>query len=379
MNVLPTPPAGTTLAPVAVDDAILTSVNTPKAATVAGNDYDLNTPALSLSYTGGQPSHGTVVLSSNGSYTYTPATGYVGPDSFTYTVCNTAGLCDKATVSVLVQQPVGLKLLPKAWLQGALFNVTDVNGVMRDDLRTKNLIPVTSPYGSLSAITPTSAISNTATVFGVMGNDAIVDWVFVELRSPANMSLVVDSRAALIQRDGDIVDLDGTSAVQFNQASQGNYYVSVRHRNHLGVMTATAIPLSVTGTVVDFRTPATPTYRASTAGINQAQVTVAQGVALWAGNVLYDKTVIYQGTGNDVSAISVQVKGATRPDGSLFNITGSAFYILNGYYTGDVNMDGRTIYQGTGNDVNYIYLNVTRNHPGNIAGQNIFIIREQLP
>jgi len=381
VNVQPTPPANTTLAPVAVDDALLTKKDTPATGTVASNDSDPQ--GLPLTYTSGQPTSGTVVMSPTGSYTYTPAPGYTGPASFTYSVCNTANKCDVATVSVLVQAPGGLQLLPKAWLQGALFGVTAANGIMRDDLRSKGYLPLSSPYTSLSALTPTPTLSSSA-VFATTGNDAIVDWVFVELRSPSSSSTVVDSRAALIQRDGDIVELDGVSPMVFSKASPGNYYVAVRHRNHLGAMTATAIPLSATGTVVDFRIPETPStgalyYRATTSAINQAQVTVAQGVALWAGNVLYDKTVIYQSTGNDVAAISVQVRTARKPDGSLFNITGAANYTLRGYYTGDVNLDGNTIYQGTGNDVNYIFLNVTRNHKGNVTGSNIFIIREQLP
>ncbi|WP_170061094.1 Ig-like domain-containing protein [Spirosoma aerolatum] len=372
VTVLPAPPAGTILPPVAVDDALLTNINTPKQGTVASNDSDPNNPALPLTYTSGQPSHGTVTMNPDGSYTYTPTTNYSGPDSFTYTVCNTASKCDKATVYIVIQQPKGLLLMPKAWLQGALFGVTDPNGLMRDDLRVKGYLPASSPYASLNPITPVGPISNTATVFGVTGANAIVDWVFVELRNPANPSQIIDSRAALIQRDGDIVDLDGQSPVSFT-AAQGSYYVAVRHRNHLGVMTASAIPLSFTSTVVDFRTPSTPTYRISTSAVNQPEVTVAQGVALWAGNVLYDKSVIYQGTTNDVSAISQQVKGATG------NVTGTANYILQGYNTADVNMDGQAIYQGTGNDVNYIYLNVTKNHPGNVAGQNFFVIPEQLP
>ena len=376
VNVLPTPPVGTTLAPVAVDDAILTMVNTPKAATVATNDYDLNSPPLSLTYASGQPSNGTVVMSTNGSYAYTPATGYVGPDSFTYTVCNTAGKCDKATVSVVIQALTGLKLLPKAWLQGALFGITAVNGIMRDDLRVKNLIPTESPYSSFTALktlTAVGSIANATSIFSVTGTNAIVDWVFVELRSPSNMTLVVDSRPALIQRDGDIVEIDGVSPLTFNNVSAGDYYVSVRHRNHLGVMTATAIPLSVTGTVVDFRSPSTPTYRKAVTAINQSQVTVAQGVAMWAGNTSGDNTVLYQGGSNDVAVIFTMVKG------SPLNILGSNFYVLKGYFGGDINLDGETRYQGGDTDVNYIYQNIIKNHPGNIAGQNNFIIIEQLP
>ncbi|WP_206445600.1 Ig-like domain-containing protein [Spirosoma sordidisoli] len=380
VTVDPTQPSGVTnVAPVAIDDQLITTKGTPATGTVAANDSDPNGQPLTFTKLT-NPANGTVVFNANGTYTYTPAPGFTGTDNFTYQVCDSGSpvLCTTATAYMTVNDVAGLQLLPKAWLQGALFGVTDPTGVMRDDLRSKGFLPLSSPYTNFTALTPTPTLSSSA-VFATTGNDAIVDWVFVELRSPTSSSTVVDSRAALIQRDGDIVELDGVSPMVFSLASPGNYFVAVRHRNHLGVMTATAIPLSATGTVVDFRTPATPTYRSTTSAVNQSQITVTQGVALWAGNVVYDKSVIYQGTNNDVSGISVQIKGATRPNGQLFNTTGAASYILNGYYTGDVNLDGRTIYQGTGNDVNYIYQNVTKNHPGNVAGQNFFIIREQLP
>ncbi|WP_143092923.1 Ig-like domain-containing protein, partial [Arsenicibacter rosenii] len=102
VNVLPSPPAGTTLSPIAVDDALITSLNTSVTGTVAANDRDPNTPALPLTFTSGQPAHGSVVMSTGGVFTFTPVTGYVGPDSFTYLVCNSAGLCRKATVSIYV-------------------------------------------------------------------------------------------------------------------------------------------------------------------------------------------------------------------------------------------------------------------------------------
>ena len=66
---LPTPPVNTTLAPVAVDDALVTKQNTPKAGTVGANDSDPQ--GLPLNYTTGQPTSGTVVMSPTGSYTYT--------------------------------------------------------------------------------------------------------------------------------------------------------------------------------------------------------------------------------------------------------------------------------------------------------------------
>ncbi|WP_170069472.1 Ig-like domain-containing protein [Spirosoma pollinicola] len=369
----PTPPGTTPVAPVVTPTPIVVTAGQAITVCTAITDNVGDTHTATLC---GQPASGVAQVGVNNvthalCVTYTPGSTAPLNTTVCIQVCDQGGLCTTVILPITVLPAPKALLLPHVWLQGALFGVTSPTGLMRDDLRVKKYLPASSPYSSWTSITTVGPVSNTATVFGVTGNDAIVDWVFVELRSPSNFSLVVDSRPALVQRDGDIVEIDGTSAVAFS-AVQGSYYVSVKHRNHLGVMTASAVPLSVTGTSVDFRTSATGTYRVTTSAINQSQVTVAQGVALWGGNVVYDKSVIYQGTTNDVSAIANQVKGP-------LNIAGNPSYILSGYYTGDVNLDGRTIYQGTGNDVNYIYLNVTKNHPGNAAGQNFFVIREQLP
>ena len=272
--------------------------------------------------------------------------------------------------------PAGkLSLLPKVYLQGSLFGVFSGN-LMRDDLRVKNLIPVQSPYVAWNPITAADNISSN-TVLSVTGANAIVDWVFVELRDAANSTVVVDSRSALLQRDGDIVDVDGVSPITFNTVVPTNYFVAVRHRNHLGVMSQTAIPLTEIVSTIDFRSAATPTYAftnpPSLPPIHQSQVDVVQGKAMWAGNALYDDQVIYQGSDNDVNVIYQQVIGAAG------NVIGLPFYILPGYYTGDINMDGEVIFQGTTNDVEYIYQNVINNHDGNDLKQKFFIIQQQLP
>jgi hypothetical protein len=48
---------------------------------------------------------GTVVVNADGSFSYTPATGFVGLDTFTYTIEDTPGLSDTATVSIDVRDP----------------------------------------------------------------------------------------------------------------------------------------------------------------------------------------------------------------------------------------------------------------------------------
>jgi len=69
----------------------------------------------------------------------------------------------------------------------------------------------------------------------------IVDWVFLELRdnSTGNPgSHKVQTRSALLRRDGVIVDIDGISPVYFKDIDAGSTYtLVVRHRNHLGLST----------------------------------------------------------------------------------------------------------------------------------------------
>ncbi len=272
-----------------------------------------------------------------------------------------------------------LQLLPKVYLQGSLFGVTFsnppantvVDPLMRDELRTKNLIPLTSPYSYWNPTVPANTIA--PAVLNVSGSNAIVDWVFVELRDAADPTVIVSSRSALLQRDGDIVELDGLSPLQVRSVSTTSYYVAVRHRNHLAVMTASPITLTMAGVVVDFRQPATPTFVKGPAAIHQAQVVVVQGRAMWAGNALRDNVVIYQGTNNDVNVLAQQVVSAPA---NTFQLP---FYILKGYLSGDINMNGEVIFQSTRNDVEFIYQNVIKNHPGNALKDNFFIIQEQLP
>jgi uncharacterized repeat protein (TIGR01451 family) len=88
--------------PNAVNDTNATAQNTMAAGNVSSNDTYPSGSTFTLAT---PPSHGTVTLSPDGSYTYTPASGYSGTDSFTYTVCSPAPnqtLCSTATVTITV-------------------------------------------------------------------------------------------------------------------------------------------------------------------------------------------------------------------------------------------------------------------------------------
>jgi hypothetical protein len=64
----------------------------------------------------------------------------------------------------------------------------------------------------------------------------------------------------LIQRDGDIVDVDGISPLSFKLANPDNYYVAIRHRNHLGFRTNVSIALSTTAASLNFTNNSVATF-----------------------------------------------------------------------------------------------------------------------
>jgi VCBS repeat-containing protein len=96
--------AGQNVAPVANDDAYSTPLDTTlnvSAPGVLGNDTDPNGDDLSAIKVS-DPSHGSVDLNSDGSFAYTPDTGYTGEDSFTYKANDGQADSNTATVTITV-------------------------------------------------------------------------------------------------------------------------------------------------------------------------------------------------------------------------------------------------------------------------------------
>ncbi|WP_157909113.1 Ig-like domain-containing protein [Capnocytophaga sp. H2931] len=88
---------------VANDDTAVTKVNTGVLISVLSNDFDPEGDTFSVTkHT--NPSHGTVVLNADGTFTYTPTTDFVGEDEFTYIICdgNVTSTCRTARVHVSV-------------------------------------------------------------------------------------------------------------------------------------------------------------------------------------------------------------------------------------------------------------------------------------
>ena len=97
MTIVVRPPA----APVAKTDTYQVAYETPltiAAAGVLGNDT--GTGITVTAHT--TPAHGVLTQNANGSFTYTPAAEYSGPDSYTYTITDVLGRTSTTTVTITV-------------------------------------------------------------------------------------------------------------------------------------------------------------------------------------------------------------------------------------------------------------------------------------
>ena len=88
-------------APAAGNDQAAVQEDHSVTIAVKGNDSDADNDAVIIASTT-NPQHGTIVINSDGTITYTPADNYSGSDSFTYTISDGNGGTSTATVSLTV-------------------------------------------------------------------------------------------------------------------------------------------------------------------------------------------------------------------------------------------------------------------------------------
>ncbi|MBP7516001.1 MAG: hypothetical protein KA791_15745 [Flavobacteriales bacterium] len=248
-----------------------------------------------------------------------------------------------------IQQPEVVRVrLSASILLGGPYNT--VSALMNDGLRTASLLPASEPYTAAGFVQHGEGGGEQVSpaTLAVSGSNAIVDWVFVELRSASLPQQVLSTRCALVQRDGDVVDTDGTSPLLLS-AVPGNYHVAVRHRNHLPVMTLNPVALGTTTTTLNFIDGSATTYGTEAQRLNGAVR------HLWPGDATVNHQVKYTGSGNDRDPILIAV-GSTTPNNTL----------ANQYNPKDVNMDGSVKYTGTNNDRDPILVTVGSTTPNNV-------------
>lgn len=136
-----------------------------------------------------------------------------------------AGDGDKALgYATLTPEAKIVKLSLKLWLEGPFSAADDT---MRTTLEQAGYIPTTSPY------------SDGRTV-GTVPDD-VVDWIYVELRTNADSDTVAQ-KSFFLHKNGNVVNTDGvTTDLEFENVADGDYWVVVRHRNHLEVMSSAKV------------------------------------------------------------------------------------------------------------------------------------------
>ncbi len=227
-------------------------------------------------------------------------------------------------VSMTATQPLQLSL--RVFLEGAYAG----DGRMNTWLRQGGFLTKQHPY--------TDTHFN-GTPLAYAGEDSVstipveaVDWVLVDLRSDATAASFVARKAALLLSNGEVVHSDGVSPLRFQNVEPGAYYVVVRHRNHLPVMTSTPLRLDTTPTLHNFSTA-----QSQAAGSNPMKQLAAGVFGLYSGDSNGSGGV----TASD-NALWLQVNGTAGYFPGDFNLTGGAtafdhiFWVLNNGLGGQV-------------------------------------------
>jgi hypothetical protein len=184
----------------------------------------------------------------------------------------------------------------KVFLEGP-YNGTGMNTT----LNTNNLIPLNS-----NDAYSTSTYGYTASTVTSIPNADIIDWVLLELRTGTNPDTKVSTRAAFLKSDGTLVDTTGSSPVQFTNLSEGNYYIVIRHRNHLAVMSKDSVALSGSSSLYDFTAAQDQAY-----GTNPMKaLDGGGGFGMIAGNNDGDLIILpsdYNAVGNNLTHIGYEI------------------------------------------------------------------------
>lgn len=148
-----------------------------------------------------------------------------------------------------------------------LNSLDNATNLMPSYIKTLANFPLSDPYKSAPFNSVFTHVNNnvtattTPTVLSVTGANAIVDWVFLSLETDAGAgTTVAATKTALLQSDGDIVSTDGSSAVRFDNAAAGDYYLKISHRNHLSFRTLNKVTLGANTLNLDLTGNSTASY-----------------------------------------------------------------------------------------------------------------------
>lgn len=243
----------------------------------------------------------------------------------------------------------------------SLFNPT--TGLLSTALNDNSLIPTSHPYvdpffnhNGNESVTPSFFASN----------PEVVDWVLIEIRRNLSANSKVSSKAVFIDENGYLRDQQGSDSITFSLIEPGTYYILIRHRNHLDIISSSKIELRESS-------PLTLDFTSSLNSILPCQNNydclreVDTGVyALWRGDINQDGKIDYDNGNDDDYDYLI---------GSC--LSGVFTNILSSVYS-QCDIDSNTSVRATGpsfiNDVSNLLITINA-HPDNAIG-NSFILEQ---
>jgi len=148
----------------------------------------------------------------------------------------------------------------------------------------------------------------------------VVDWILLEVRDTTSAGLAtsstqIDRKAALLLSNGTVISSDEKSDIEFNVSIKNDLFVVVRHRNHLGILSASSLTILDGKYVIDFSTSVDQVF-----GSINSQKELSPGI--WG---------MIAGDANANGTIEMEDKNSSwRPESGN-----------EGYYSSDLNFDGQ--------------------------------------
>jgi len=242
----------------------------------------------------------------------------------------------------------------KAYLAGALPSGT----TMTTTLNSNALIPLASPY----SMAPFNAPAVTATSIPATATD----WILIEVRDATTPATVISQVSGFILNDGNIVSYDGTPLRLKNAVASG--HIAIRHRNHLGIRTATALDLVNPPVIKDFSLGTGEAYT-NGALSNANMKSVGSVFALWNGNGNSNTNIRFSTTLGDYNyLLNTPTSGPSPNIGCGGNTSTNLFPV---YSNADYNLDGRVRFSATIGDYNVLLNGVLSGNTSTIITQHL--------
>lgn len=238
------------------------------------------------------------------------------------------------------------------------------SGLMRDDLRSKDLLPLDQPY-NYPPFNHAGAETVSPGILAREGETAMVDWMLVELLNASGDATPLASRAVILQRNGWLAEPQtGATSLLFAGLAPGSYRVAIRHRNHLGV-TSLPVNLGQAASLMDFTSVLE----------GDASRYMAYGKAmLWAGDADADGQIISYGANTDLNIVLNYI--LSDPGNGALAIN----YVLDGYFNADLNLDGMTLFAGPGTDINLPMANILLSPDNSALSLNYILkVKNEVP